>query len=147
MPSDAILRVRYAETDQMGIVYHGNYYTWFEVGRSTYFRNLDYSYKRLEEENLLLPVLEASCKYIKAAKYDDEIIIRTRIAEFKGIRITFEYQVIRKADNVLLATGMTKHGIVNKELVPVKLRSANPRIYAFLKAQYENDIDMCDHSH
>lgn len=139
MAFDAIVRVRYGETDQMGIVYHGNYYTWFEVGRSTYFRNLDYSYKRLEEENLLLPVLEASCKYIRAAKYDDEVIIRTRISEFKGIRMTFEYKVIRKIDNVLLATGFTKHGIVNKELKPVKLRSTNIDIYNFLKKQSETD--------
>lgn len=139
MAFDAIVRVRYGETDQMGIVYHGNYYTWFEVGRSTYFRNLDYSYKRLEEENLLLPVLEASCKYIRAAKYDDEVIIRTSISEFKGIRMTFEYKVIRKIDNVLLATGFTKHGIVNKELKPVKLRSTNIDIYNFLKKQSETD--------
>ena len=77
--NDVVIKVRYGETDQMGIAYHGNYFTWFEVGRSEFFNSLGYTYKKLEEEGIILPVIECSCEYIKPAKYFDEIIIRTKI--------------------------------------------------------------------
>ncbi|MCT4564565.1 MAG: acyl-CoA thioesterase [Maledivibacter sp.] len=131
--NDALIRVRYGETDQMGIVYHGNYYTWFEVGRSEFFSSLGYTYRRLEEEGIILPVTESSCRYIKPAKYYDEIIIRTKIDTLKGIRITFSYEVIRKEDDVLLASGKTIHGFVNKDLKPVKIKKVNKEVWDILE--------------
>ncbi|SHK59663.1 acyl-CoA thioesterase [Paramaledivibacter caminithermalis] len=131
--NDAVIRVRYGETDQMGVVYHGNYYTWFEVGRSEFFNSLGYTYKRLEEEGIILPVIESSCQYIKPAKYYDEIIIRTRVDSLKGVRIAFSYEVIRKEDDILLARGKTTHGFVNKELKPVKFKKVNREVWDILE--------------
>lgn len=131
--NDAIIRVRYGETDQMGVVYHGNYYTWFEVGRSEFFNSLGYTYKTLEEEGIILPVTESSCKYIKPAKYYDEIIIRTKIDTLKGVRIIFDYEIIRKEDNVLLAKGKTTHAFVNKELKPIRMKRVNKKVWEILK--------------
>lgn len=130
--NDAVIRVRYGETDQMGVVYHGNYYTWFEVGRSEFFSSLGYTYKRLEEEGIILPVTESSCQYTKPAKYYDEIIIRTKIDNLKGVRITFNYEVIRKEDNVLLAKGKTTHGFVNTSLKPVRIKKVNKEVWNIL---------------
>lgn len=131
--NDATIRVRYGETDQMGVVYHGNYYTWFEVGRSEFFNSLGYTYKTLEEEGIILPVTEGSCKYIKPAKYYDEIIIRTKVDALKGVRIVFDYEIIRKKDNVLLAKGKTTHAFVNKELKPIKMKRVNKKVWEILK--------------
>lgn len=131
--NDAMIRVRYGETDQMGVVYHGNYYTWFEVGRSEFFNSLGYTYRKLEEEGIILPVTESSCQYIKPAKYYDEIIIRTKIDTLKGIRITFSYEVIRKEDDVLLAKGKTTHGFVNTELKPVRIKRVNKEVWNILE--------------
>jgi len=131
--NDAIIRVRYGETDQMGVVYHGNYYTWFEVGRSEFFNSLGYTYKKLEEEGVILPVTESYCEYIKPAKYFDEVIIRTNIDSLKGVRITFNYEVIRKEDELLLAKGKTTHAFVNKELKPVKMKKVNQKVWDILQ--------------
>ena len=83
MGNTTSIRVRYQETDQMGVVYHGNYFTWFDIGRTEFFRNMGMVYTRLEEEGILLPVIEAQCRYIKPAKYDDEIIINTKLVKLK----------------------------------------------------------------
>lgn len=130
---DARIRVRYAETDQMGVVYHGNYYTWFEVGRSEFFNSLGYTYKELEQEGIILPLTESYCEYIKPAKYFDDIIIRTKIIALKGIRITFGYEVIREEDHALLAKGKTTHAFVNKELKPVRIKKVNKKVWELLE--------------
>jgi len=137
--NDAFVRPRYEETDQMGVVYHGNYLTYFEVGRSEYFRSLGYSYRKLEEEGIILPVINASCNYILPAKYDDELAIRTRIIDLKGARLELFYEVVRKDDGeeVILATGKTQHAFVNKELKPVRLRRANPTFWNLLESHFE----------
>jgi acyl-CoA thioester hydrolase len=82
-------RVTYAETDQMGFVYYANYLVYFEIGRTEYIRSSGMSYKQLEDLGYMLPVLEASCKYHKPAKYDDILTIRTKVTDFKGIRLVF----------------------------------------------------------
>ncbi|WIF95232.1 acyl-CoA thioesterase [Caminicella sporogenes] len=135
--NDAIIRVRYGETDQMGVVYHANYYTWFEVGRSEFFNSLGYTYKKLEQEGIILPVIESFCQYIKPAKYYDEVIIRTKISYLKGVRIAFSYEIIRKDDNVLLARGKTVHAFVDKNLKPVKIKKANEKVWTLLKNCYQ----------
>lgn len=132
MYNDAYVRVRYQETDQMGVAYHGNYYTWFEVGRSSFFRAKGYTYAQLESENIILPVIESHCEYKIAAKYDDELIIRTKIKKLKGVRIEFEYSLIRKKDEVLLSKGTTLHAFVNKSLKPINFKKANKEVWEML---------------
>ncbi|ARE89140.1 acyl-CoA thioesterase [Clostridium formicaceticum] len=126
------IQVRYQETDQMAVVYHGNYFTWFEVGRTTLLRDMGYSYKQLEQENIMLPVVEVKCIYKEPAKYDDEIVIETKVREMKGIRITFEYNIIRKKDERLLATGETTHAFVDTNLKPINFKKTHPAIYEAL---------------
>lgn len=135
--NDGYVRVRYEETDQMGVAYHGNYYTWFEVGRSSFFRSLGYTYAQLEEEGIIMPVIESNCSYKIPAKYDDELLIRTKINQFKGVRLEFEYQVIRKRDDELLAKGKTVHAFVNKSLKPVNFKKQNPKIWSLLSGCLE----------
>ena len=122
MISETTIRVRYAETDQMGIVYHANYFTWFEIARTEFLRSFSIDYRELEAQNVLLPVIDVGCKYITSAKYDDEVIIKTKLTRIKGVRLEFKYQVYRKIDNVLLAEGYTKHAFVDKQLKPVNFR-------------------------
>ncbi|WP_430885541.1 acyl-CoA thioesterase [Fusibacter sp. JL216-2] len=131
--NDALVRPRYAETDQMGVIYHGNYYAWFEVGRSDFFRSLGYTYKRLEQEGIILPVVESSCKYIKPAMYDEEVLIRTFVEMQKGIRIGFKYEVLRKEDETLLAEGRTLHAFVGKDLKPIRLKTLSDQFKAVLE--------------
>ncbi len=115
------INVRYQETDQMGVVYHANYFVWFEVARTEMMKKNGFNYRELEERGVMLPVVDVSCKYHHPSKYDDHVIVRARIKEYKGIKINIEYEAIREQDGKLLATGETKHVWVNKELKPVRL--------------------------
>jgi acyl-CoA thioester hydrolase len=107
------LRVRYAETDKMGIVYHSNYLIWFEVGRSELFREIDLPYTRFEEQGLALAVVEASCRYRSPAHYDDELEVVTVIEKLTTRSVTFSYQIFRQGK--VLAEGKTVHLFINKE--------------------------------
>jgi acyl-CoA thioester hydrolase len=107
------LRVRYAETDQMGYVYYGNYATYFEVARVETFRHIGFAYKEMEEEGIMMPVLEYKTKFIKPALYDDLLTIKIKIAEKPGVRIRFEYEVYNEAD-VLLNVSETTLVFVSK---------------------------------
>ena len=118
---DTEVRVRYSETDQMGIVYHSNYFPWFEEARTGFFETMGLSYRELEEQGYFLPLIECNCKFIAPAKYADRLIIRARLREMKGIKMTLAYEAFRKADNMLLATGWTSHAFVNREMRPVKM--------------------------
>jgi acyl-CoA thioester hydrolase len=126
------IRVRYEETDQMGVVYHGNYFTWFDIGRTEFFRKLNIVYGQLEEEGILLPVIEANCEYIKPAKYDDEIIICTKLVKLKGVRLEFGYTLYRKEDNTLIAKGRTIHAFVDKNLKPINFKKRYREIWDLL---------------
>jgi len=112
-------RVTYAETDRMGFVYYANYLVYFEIGRTEYIRSSGMAYKELEDMGYMLPVLSASCKYLKPARYDDILTIRTAISEFKGIRLGFSYEILR--DGVKLVEGITDHAFVDIEGRPRKL--------------------------
>jgi len=125
---DAIVRVRYAETDQMGVVYHANYLIWFEVGRVELIRALGIEYKRMEtEDDCHIVVADAHCRYHLSAEYDDVLRIRTRIAEARNRIIKFSYEVIRDADGRVLANGETTHVICGSngrpKMLPEKYRS------------------------
>jgi acyl-CoA thioester hydrolase len=110
--------VRYAETDMMGVVYHGNYLPWFEVGRTNLLKELGLPYRRLEEEGFRLPVLEVSARYLRPAVYDDTVTIVTRLLEKPLLRIRLEYEVKRGEE--LLATGHTVHAFIDREGRPVR---------------------------
>jgi acyl-CoA thioester hydrolase, YbgC/YbaW family len=126
------VRVIYADTDAMGVVYHTNYIKWFEVGRTELLRSLGYPYARMEEEGLMLPVAECSCKYRMPAVYDDLLEITARIHELKGATVFIEYEIRRKETGELLATGMTKHAVTDKSFKPVRLKDKNPELYRFI---------------
>lgn len=111
--SEISLRVRYAETDQMGYVYHGNYSQYFEVARVEALRTLGISYARMEEEGVLLPVMEHAHRFLKPAHYDDELTIKTTVSELPAVRFKFEYEVFDTAGN-LLTTGTTTLFFLNK---------------------------------
>ena len=110
--SSTNLRVRYAETDKMGYVYYGNYATYFEVGRVEGLRSLGISYKQMEDEGIMLPVLDFQIKYFKPAFYDDLLTIKTTITEIKGARIHFEYETLNEK-NDLLNKGATTLVFIN----------------------------------
>jgi acyl-CoA thioester hydrolase len=103
------IRVRYAETDQMGIVHHANYLIWFEAGRSELCRSRGFSYKEMEDDDALMVVAESYLRYKSPAYYEDELLIRTKIAEVRSRSIRFVYEVYRAADDELLAEGETLH--------------------------------------
>ena len=119
---DTTLRVRYAETDQMGVVYHANYLIWFEVGRVELLRSLGFDYKEMEtQDDCHIVVVDVHCRYHHPARYDDVLRVRTRIAE-SGTRIVkFSYELFREADQQLLATGETKHVICGNNGRPKSL--------------------------
>jgi acyl-CoA thioester hydrolase len=124
---DATVRVRYAETDQMGVVYHANYLIWFEVGRVELMRALGIEYKRMEmEDDCRIVVADVHCRYHCSAQYDDELRIRTRIAESRNRLVKFSYEVLRDADGAVIATGETTHVICGSngrpKLLPEKYR-------------------------
>lgn len=112
------ITVRYAETDMMGIVYHGNYLPWFEVGRTTLLKECGLPYKELEAQGYHLPVIELGVKYSRPALYDDTVTIITRLRERPSLRIRLDYEV--KRGDELLVTGFTEHAFINKEGMPVR---------------------------
>ena len=122
---DTTVRVRYAETDQMGVVYHANYLIWFEVGRVELMRALGIEYKKMEiEDDCHIVVVDVRCRYHSSARYDEELRVRTRIAESRNRMIRFAYQVLRGQE--LLAVGETLHVICGSngkpKLLPEKYR-------------------------
>jgi acyl-CoA thioester hydrolase len=122
------IRVRYAETDQMGIVYYANYFVWFEVGRTDLLRASGWTYREMEAEGFALPVLEAHCGYRQSARYDDALEITTRGTLLSPVRVRFDYQVVRAADAAPLADGYTVHASLDREGRPKRLPDRVARI-------------------
>ena len=115
------IRVRYAETDQMGVVYYANYFVWFEVARTDWLRDTGGSYRDMEAEGVSLPVIEAQCGYRQPVKYDDEVRIRTRATLLTPVRIRFDYELLRPGDEVPAATGYTVHAALDSGGRPCRL--------------------------
>jgi acyl-CoA thioester hydrolase len=110
------IRVRYAETDKMGVVYYGNYFTWFEVGRTDVCRQCGFSYRDMEvERDAYLMVVNASCRYRRPARYDEDLIIRTRLAAFARRTMSFDYRVEDAETRELLAEGSTSHVVTTAD--------------------------------
>jgi acyl-CoA thioester hydrolase len=117
---ETFLRVRYAETDQMGVVHHANYYVWMEIGRVELVRTRGINYKQLEEsEGLFLSVIESHCRYVYPARYDDEIVVRTEVTRSNPRTVEFSYEIC--SGSRILATGATRHMWLNREMRPAKL--------------------------
>ncbi|MDR2770519.1 MAG: acyl-CoA thioesterase [Clostridiales Family XIII bacterium] len=123
-------RVIYADTDAMGVAYHGNFIKWFEIGRTEYLRQIGYPYAELEKKGIWLPVTEVACKYRRPALYDDRLDIVCRVDDLGGASIVMAYEILRKADGELLAAGKTWHGITDHNLRPVRLKRLMPDLYA-----------------
>ena len=114
--SEARFRVRYAETDQTGVVYHSNFIIWMEVGRVELLRALGYTYREMEQDGYHLPVAEVKCRYKAPARYDDLILVRTKIINLRGYVIHFFYEILRDEDGTLLAEGESVHIVVGPDM-------------------------------
>lgn len=131
------IRVRYKDTDAMGITYYANYLIWFEVGRTEWMRSLGPSYSELEKSGLFIPVIKVTCEYKAPARYDDELTVITRIESLRGVRVTFNYEIYRGVQ--LLVRGSTEHAFVNEKGRPVALRKKNPFLWKKLCQALEVD--------
>jgi len=129
MTNEARLRVRYAETDKMGVVYHSNFIVWFEIGRVELLRQLGFNYRDMEiEDDCHIAVVDVRCRYKLPARYDDEIVVRTSLKNVRESLLHFSYQVARAGDDALLAEGETTHIAVNSRFekmpLPEKYKAA-----------------------
>ena len=115
-----VIRVRYGDTDQMGFAYYAHYLRWFEIGRAEMLRSLGWSYRSVEEAGIQLPVVEARCRYLKPARYDDEVRIETGVLDLKRASVRFGYRIRRDADGELLALGETEHCFLDRAGRPTR---------------------------
>jgi acyl-CoA thioester hydrolase len=116
------VRVRYAETDQMGVVYHSNHFIWFEVGRVELLRQLGFSYRDMEsQDDCFIAVAEATCRYRAPAFYDEEVVVRTRLKHVRDSVVFFDYELRRATDGTLLAEGETTHIVTDSKMKVVVL--------------------------
>jgi acyl-CoA thioester hydrolase len=143
--SEAITRVRYAETDQMGVVHHGNYFTWFEIGRVELCRELGFEYKQMEtEDDSFTVVAEARCRYKRPARFDDLLEIRTRITQSQRRTLRFGYEIFNQATGELIATGETLHVICDSHGRP---KSLPEKYRQFFPASNGNAGDAASEEH
>jgi acyl-CoA thioester hydrolase len=115
-------RVRYPEIDRMGVAHHSNYFIWFEMGRTELMRGLGCDYRSVEDDHdIAFPVINAGASFIASARYDDRLEIRARLSEVGRARMRFDYELRRREDGSLLATGFTEHAVVNGQGRPVRM--------------------------
>ena len=124
------IRVRYAETDQMGVAHHAEYFAWFEVGRTDLLRQTGMTYREMEADGLRLPVIEATARYLKPVLYDDLLEVRTEVTTVGGARVGFAYEVRREGTEGPLATGTTEHATVDATGRPRRIPEALRRSLA-----------------
>jgi acyl-CoA thioester hydrolase len=128
--NESRIRVRYAETDQMGVVYHANHFIWFEVGRVELLRQLGFSYKDMEQQdNCFIAVVDARCRYKAPAVYDDEIIVRTWLKNVRESAIHFGYELVRVEDGSLLAEGETTHIVADAQMQKTALPEKYMKVF------------------
>ncbi|MCM0647171.1 acyl-CoA thioesterase [Clostridium swellfunianum] len=134
------LKVRYAETDQMGIVHHSNYYVYFEAAREDFIQGAGISYRDMEEQGIMMPLVETQCRYMEGAKYADKLIIETNIDELSPAKVALQYSVIREADNKVLAKGKTIQTFVDsKSFRIINIKKKYPDIWEKLEALKQED--------
>jgi acyl-CoA thioester hydrolase len=119
--TSSVVRVRYAETDKMGVVYYANYLVWFEIARTDWLRETGWTYRSMEADGFSLPVIEAHCEYTASARYDDEIEIKTTARLLSPVRLAFDYTAWRPVDNQAVASGYTVHASLDRSGRPVRL--------------------------
>lgn len=143
-----MLRVHYQDTDQMGVVHHANYVGWFEIGRTEMMRNTGIAYSEMEKLGLLLPVVDIDIQYRRPARYDESITIFTNIVSFSAVRLEFEYEVRRIAENSdrssgeLLAKGKTRHMWIDHKWKPARIDKVAPDVFALLNEKFgEKEIN------
>ena len=127
------IRVRYRETDQMSVAWHGNYIEWFEVARTDWLREQGLSYRELEGRGVLLPVLRVLCEYTSPARYDDILVIETKLLSYNGLRLVFSYTARSPQENLVIARGQTDHAFTNAALRPIRVARSEPEIHRFLE--------------
>ncbi len=132
------ITVRYQETDQMGVVYHANYFVWFEIGRTRLIEQLGFNYSDMENEGVLAPVIDIQAKYKKPVRYGERAIVKTKIDHYDGLRVTYGYAIYTE-ENELSVTGTSTHICVNKSTFrPIRLKKHFPDWHeAYLKASEE----------
>lgn len=133
------ITVRYCETDRMDVVHHSRYFPWFEVGRTEFFKTSGMSYREVEERGVLLPLLDCYSKFIKGAKYQDDVWIEVSLVKLGAAKCRFNYRVVRCADDVLLAEGYTNHGFTDENFKPLNLKKKYPDIYKHLEKLLDNE--------
>ena len=124
------VRVRYAETDKMGVVYYANYFVWFEVARADLLRALGSTYREMEQAGVALPVIEAHCEYHRPVHYDDELDVKAEGRMLSGARMEFSYQVVRCSDAIVAASGRTLHAAVDAGGRPCRLPPQIRQVFA-----------------
>lgn len=129
MTTETKITVRYAETDQMGIAHHSNYFVWFEVARTEFIKISGINYQEIETQGVLLPLIKAECEYKFPAKYADDLIIKISVSQYTKVRISFDYQIIKPKDNQIIAIGQTQHAFVDRNLKPLNLQKRHPKIW------------------
>jgi acyl-CoA thioester hydrolase len=128
--SISVIRVRYAETDKMGVVYYANYFVWFEVARADLLRSLGWSYREMEHAGVALPVIEAHCDYHRPARYDDEMEVRSKGRMLSPVRMEFTYEVVRQEDQMVAASGRTVHAALDLAGMPCRLPDRIRQLFA-----------------
>ena len=133
--SSTKLKVRYAETDQMGIVHHSNYYVYFETAREDFISGAGFSYKDMEDMGIMMPLVETQCRYFKGAKYAENLIIETTLEELSAVKVILQYKVIREKDNNLIAKGKTIQAFVDKKNFKIlNMKKSNPALWYKLES-------------
>ncbi|HEY5560309.1 MAG TPA: thioesterase family protein [Clostridiaceae bacterium] len=127
--SETKIKVRYVETDKMGIVHHSNYYIWFEASRDDFITEAGFTYRDMEAEGIMMPLIETSCRYHLGAKYLDEVIVETSIKELTPIKVIFNYRVLRALDKKLLATGNTTQTFVDESFHILNIKKKRPELW------------------
>ncbi len=133
MISKSIVNVRYAETDQMGIVHHSVYPIWFELARTDLSKKANFPYSKMEEQGIMMPLVELNIKYISPAYYDDNLTITATVSKLTPARIVFNYEVYRANLEKPICTGYTVHALTNKELKPINTKKLFPNIYSIFE--------------
>ncbi|ARC84232.1 acyl-CoA thioester hydrolase, YbgC/YbaW family protein [Clostridium argentinense CDC 2741] len=132
------ITVRYGETDAMGVVHHANYYLYFEVAREDLIKELGISYKELEESGVMLPLVETQCKYIEAAKYDDNLVVEATISQLTPVKVKVAYVIRREEDNKILAKGNTLQAFVDRKTFKIiNLKNFNKELWDNLMSNYQ----------
>jgi len=140
MISQSKITVRYAETDQMGIAHHSNYPIWYEVARNELIKKMGMSYRQLEGEGVIVPLVELQCKYLSAAYYEDKLIVEASLKSVSPVKLEFEYCIYREGEEKPINVGRTVHALVGKDFKPVNVRKMYPQIYQMLLSAMEQPL-------